>query len=62
MMRLWMLIFWKPFEHNGRCCANAHLKAEGKDAGGNRESRLITSIDGVTWTTVSSSRRAVSRR
>lgn len=50
-------IFWKPLEHDGRFYANAHLKAEGKDAGAKRESRLITSTDGLKWTTVSTVRK-----
>jgi len=50
-------IFWKPFEHKGRFYANAHLKAEGKDAAGKRESKLITSTDGLKWETVSTVRK-----
>jgi len=50
-------IFWKPLEHNGRFYANAHLKAEGKDAGKQRESRLITSADGLKWETVATVRK-----
>jgi hypothetical protein len=50
-------IFWKPFEHNGRLYANAHLKAEGKDAAKKRESKLIASVDGLQWETISTVRK-----
>lgn len=50
-------IFWKPLEHNGRFYANAHRKAEGKEAGKMRESRLITSSDGLKWETVATVRK-----
>ncbi|MBM3891098.1 MAG: hypothetical protein FJ388_18450, partial [Verrucomicrobia bacterium] len=50
-------IVWKPFLHNGRFYANAHRKAEGKEAGKIRESRLITSTDGVKWETVATVRK-----
>jgi len=50
-------IVWKPFIHNGRFYANAHRKAEGKDAGKQRESRLITSADGLKWETVATVRK-----
>jgi hypothetical protein len=46
-------IFWKPLEHGGRFYANAHRKAEGRDAGQIRESRLVTSTDGLHWDLVS---------
>jgi hypothetical protein len=45
-------VFWKPLEHKGRFYANAHRKAEGRDAGKIRESRLLSSTDGLKWETV----------
>lgn len=50
-------IVWKPFIHNGRFYANAHRKAEGKDAGKIRESRLITSADGLKWEIIATVRK-----
>jgi hypothetical protein len=50
-------IFWQPLEHNGRFYANAHLKAEGKDAAQKRASKLITSADGLKWETVATVRK-----
>lgn len=49
-------IVWRPIEHNGRFYANAHKKAEGKSAGRERESQLITSTDGLHWEKVATVR------
>jgi acyl-CoA thioesterase-1 len=45
-------IVWKPCRHNGRFYAGAHKKDE-VSGGKGREARLITSDDGLNWTTVS---------
>jgi acyl-CoA thioesterase-1 len=45
-------IVWKPCRHNGRFYAGAHKKDE-VSGGKGREARLITSTDGLNWTTVS---------
>lgn len=44
---------WKPFEHGGVFWANSHLKADGRDDGPKRLSRLIKSTDGIHWEEVS---------
>jgi len=49
-------ILWQPFVHKGRFYANAHRKAEGKDAGKARESQLVSSADGLKWEKVATVR------